>query len=120
MVYQRASNKTIYLNLAVNSLKKLRDEGSAAAHTPGKNSQTPKSFMDLLPSKSVRPLSHAEVLRGKLGANQEMFTVNRSGGPSKDLDHLGGWDHCKSHFSVEQTLMYVIHFVNYVLPQVQL
>ncbi|XP_061594770.1 RNA exonuclease 1 homolog [Cololabis saira] len=69
MVYDRSSSKNIYLNVAVNTLKKLRNKTTscppAASKQPG------------LAAKR-RPQSHEEVLGGRLAATTS-FTMNRSG-----------------------------------------
>uniref|UniRef100_A0A673AK36 Exonuclease domain-containing protein n=1 Tax=Sphaeramia orbicularis TaxID=375764 RepID=A0A673AK36_9TELE len=61
LVYERSSSKNIYLNVAVNTLKKLRSKSKE----PG-----------LLAKK--RAQSHEEVLGGRLAATTS-FTVNRMG-----------------------------------------
>nr|XP_023699548.1 RNA exonuclease 1 homolog isoform X2 [Paramormyrops kingsleyae] len=69
VVYERSSSKNIYLNVAVNTLKKLRSKSSTAAvHAP--RSPAVKAHK--------RSLSHEEVLGGRLAAKTS-FTVNRMG-----------------------------------------
>jgi len=73
-VYERSTSKSIYLNLAINAIKKLRDEIGAVKQTACKN---PKA------------LSHAAMLEGK-AATRCTFTLNRSGGPKKELTKIEG------------------------------
>lgn len=76
-VYNRCSNKKIYLNLAVNTVKRLRNEAEQTK-TRSKN-------------KTVgMKLSHAAVLDGA-GAAKTSFTLHRSGGAVKlqEEDFLG-------------------------------
>ncbi|XP_026125384.1 RNA exonuclease 1 homolog [Carassius auratus] len=72
VVYDRSSSKNIYLNVAVNTLKKLRSKS------------TPASPVIKSPAVSVnrRSQSHEEVLGGRLAATTS-YTINRSG---KQLD----------------------------------
>ncbi|XP_072245276.1 RNA exonuclease 1 homolog [Leuresthes tenuis] len=69
LVYERSSSKNIYLNVAVNTLKKLRSKSSSCPSPANKDSG--------LPAKR-RAQSHEEVLGGRLAATTS-FTVNRSG-----------------------------------------
>ncbi|OWF47383.1 RNA exonuclease 1 homolog [Mizuhopecten yessoensis] len=68
-VYKRASSKTVYLNIAVNTIKRLRSEQAGPS-----NSKKPK--------QTVFTLSHEQILGGK-NATKTTFTINRSGGGSK-------------------------------------
>ncbi|XP_069127759.1 RNA exonuclease 1 homolog [Argopecten irradians] len=68
-VYKRASSKTVYLNVAVNTIKRLRSEQAGPS-----NAKKPK--------QTVFQLSHEQILGGK-NATKTTFTVNRSGGGSK-------------------------------------
>uniref|UniRef100_A0A8C1TUV9 RNA exonuclease 1 homolog n=2 Tax=Cyprinus carpio TaxID=7962 RepID=A0A8C1TUV9_CYPCA len=72
VVYDRSSSKNIYLNVAVNTLTKLRSKS------------TPTSPVIKSPAVSVnrKSQSHEEVLGGRLAATTS-FTINRSG---KQLD----------------------------------
>ncbi|KAL3870043.1 hypothetical protein ACJMK2_042660 [Sinanodonta woodiana] len=65
-VYKRCSNKKIYLNLSVNTIKRLRNEHQ--------NNSVKKSS-----SQNVMKLSHEAVLGGA-PARKTTFTLNRSGG----------------------------------------
>lgn len=69
LVYDRSSTKKIYLNIAVNTLKKLRSQGSS--------SSLPASKPQGLVSKK-KPQSHQDVLGGRLAATTS-FTLNRRG-----------------------------------------
>lgn len=68
VVYDRSSSKNIYLNVAVNTVKKLRSRS------------TPASPVTKSPAVSVnkKAQSHEEVLGGRLAATTS-FTINRSG-----------------------------------------
>ncbi|KAK1897145.1 RNA exonuclease 1 like [Dissostichus eleginoides] len=70
LVYDRSNSKSIYLNIAVNTLKKLR----------GKSSSGPSPAVTKNPGSvnSRRVLSHEELLGGRLAAKTS-FTVNRMG-----------------------------------------
>lgn len=80
-VYNRCSNKKIYLNLAVNTIKRLRTE---ATQKPGNKSKP-----------GCMKLSHAAVLDGA-GATKTSYTLHRSGGAVKlqEEDFLGWHDVC--------------------------
>ncbi|XP_003445177.1 RNA exonuclease 1 homolog isoform X2 [Oreochromis niloticus] len=69
LVYERSSSKNIYLNVAVNTLKKLRSKSSAS---PSPVTKDPGS------AAKRKPQSHEEVLGGRLAATTS-FTVNRMG-----------------------------------------
>ncbi|XP_030583599.1 RNA exonuclease 1 homolog [Archocentrus centrarchus] len=69
LVYERSSSKNIYLNVAVNTLKKLRSKSSSS---PSPASKDPGSVA------KRKPQSHEEVLGGRLAATTS-FTVNRMG-----------------------------------------
>ncbi|KAJ4943329.1 hypothetical protein JOQ06_005832 [Pogonophryne albipinna] len=70
LVYDRSNSKSIYLNIAVNTLKKLR----------GKSSSGPSPAVNKVPVSvnSRRVLSHEELLGGRLAAKTS-FTINRMG-----------------------------------------
>ena len=74
-VYKRCSNKKIYLNLAVNTVKRLRTETDSKV-----NGSKPKPG----PMKT----SHAAMLNG---SSKISYTLHRSGGAVKlpDQDFLG-------------------------------
>ncbi|KAM9357559.1 RNA exonuclease 1 homolog [Symphorus nematophorus] len=69
LVYERSSSKNIYLNVAVNTLKKLRSKSSSC---PSPVTKEPGS------AANRRAQSHEEVLGGRLAATTS-FTVNRMG-----------------------------------------
>ncbi|XP_059197612.1 RNA exonuclease 1 homolog [Centropristis striata] len=69
LVYDRSSSKNIYLNVAVNALKKLRSKSSSGP---------PPVPKDAGSVGYRRAQSHEEVLGGRLAATTS-FTVNRSG-----------------------------------------
>ncbi|XP_073333041.1 RNA exonuclease 1 homolog [Pagrus major] len=69
LVYERSSSKNIYLNVAVNTLKKLRSKSSSCPSPVTKN---PGSVA------KRKAQSHEEVLGGRLAATTS-FTVNRMG-----------------------------------------
>ncbi|XP_008295518.1 RNA exonuclease 1 homolog [Stegastes partitus] len=69
LVYERSNSKNIYLNVAVNTLKKLRSKSSSCPSPVAKHPG--------LVAKR-RAQSHEEVLGGRLAATTS-FTVNRMG-----------------------------------------
>ncbi|XP_042273553.1 RNA exonuclease 1 homolog isoform X1 [Thunnus maccoyii] len=69
LVYDRSNSKNIYLNVAVNTLKKLRSKSTSC---PSPVTKEPGS------ATSRRVQSHEEVLGGRLAATTS-FTVNRMG-----------------------------------------
>ncbi|XP_019127923.2 RNA exonuclease 1 homolog [Larimichthys crocea] len=69
LVYERSSSKNIYLNVAVNTLKKLRSKSSSCSSRVTKDSGT---------GGYRKAQSHEEVLGGRLAATTS-FTVNRMG-----------------------------------------
>ncbi|XP_076582912.1 RNA exonuclease 1 homolog [Chaetodon auriga] len=69
LVYERSNSKNIYLNVAVNTLKKLRSKSSSC---PSPVTKDP----GLVTNR--RAQSHEEVLGGRLAATTS-FTVNRMG-----------------------------------------
>ncbi|KAM4628628.1 RNA exonuclease 1 homolog [Polymixia lowei] len=69
MVYERSSSKNIYLNVAVNTLKKLRGKSSSSSSAITK---APGSV------SNRRSQSHEDVLGGRLAATTS-FTINRMG-----------------------------------------
>ncbi|XP_065811797.1 RNA exonuclease 1 homolog [Labrus bergylta] len=69
LVYERSSSKNIYLNVAVNTLKKLRGKSSSR---PSAVTKDPGS------AANRKAQSHEEVLGGRLAATTS-FTVNRTG-----------------------------------------
>ncbi|XP_050973798.1 RNA exonuclease 1 homolog [Labeo rohita] len=77
VVYDRSSSKNIYLNVAVNTLKKLRSKS------------TPTSPVIKSPAVSVsrKSQSHEGVLGGRLAATTS-YTINRSG-KQQDVDLKG-------------------------------
>ncbi|XP_077080368.1 RNA exonuclease 1 homolog [Siphateles boraxobius] len=77
VVYDRSSSKNIYLNVAVNTLKKLRSKS------------TPVSPVLKTPAVSGnrKAQSHEDVLGGRLAATTS-FTINRSG-KQQDMDLKG-------------------------------
>ncbi|KAG7230582.1 hypothetical protein INR49_025299 [Caranx melampygus] len=69
LVYERSSSKNIYLNVAVNTLKKLR---SKSCSSPSPVTKDPGA------AANKRAQSHEEVLGGRLAATTS-FTINRMG-----------------------------------------
>ncbi|KAM6963387.1 RNA exonuclease 1 homolog [Aplochiton taeniatus] len=68
VVYDRSSGKNIYLNVAVNTLKKLRSKSGL----PSTNTKTPA----VATNRKIQ--SHEEVLGGRLAAKTS-YTINRTG-----------------------------------------
>ncbi|KAG9351244.1 hypothetical protein JZ751_025136 [Albula glossodonta] len=69
VVYDRSSSRNIYLNVAVNTLKKLRSKSG---------SNTPPAPKSPSVSSNKKALSHKDVLGGRL-ATKTSFTINRMG-----------------------------------------
>nr|XP_061831812.1 RNA exonuclease 1 homolog [Nerophis lumbriciformis] len=69
VVYERSNTKNIYLNVAVNTLKKLRSNSSSCSSLVSK---------EAVGHSSRKAQSHEEVLGGRLAATTS-FTVNRMG-----------------------------------------
>ncbi|KAG5275980.1 hypothetical protein AALO_G00126610 [Alosa alosa] len=69
VVYDRSSSKNIYLNVAVNTLKKLRSKSTLPASNPPKYQAA---------SASQKIQSHEKMLGGRMAAKTS-FTVNRMG-----------------------------------------
>ncbi|XP_046374753.2 RNA exonuclease 1 homolog [Haliotis rufescens] len=69
-VYKRATNKNIYLRVAVNAIKRLRVEVQQSCSSPTKS-----------PSKIIKQ-SHEAMLGGK-NATRTTYTLHRSGGGTK-------------------------------------
>ncbi|XP_060702379.1 RNA exonuclease 1 homolog [Hemiscyllium ocellatum] len=78
IVYNRSTSRTVYLNVAVNTLKKLRSQ-SDAVPSPTKNTVAVRT------NKKVQ--SHEALLGGKL-ATKTSFTLNRSG-KQQDIELTG-------------------------------
>ncbi|XP_036378227.1 RNA exonuclease 1 homolog [Megalops cyprinoides] len=74
VVYDRSSSKNIYLNVAVNTLKKLRSKSSSSASAVSKSPAG---------SANRKSQSHEEVLGGRLAAKTS-FTINRTGKQPED------------------------------------
>ncbi|XP_010870141.2 RNA exonuclease 1 homolog isoform X2 [Esox lucius] len=69
VVYDRSSSKNIYLNVAVNTLKKLRSKSSAPVPAVARSPAV---------AGNRKAQSHEEVLGGRLAAKTS-FTINRTG-----------------------------------------
>ncbi|XP_013417107.1 RNA exonuclease 1 homolog isoform X2 [Lingula anatina] len=97
-VYKRSSNRTVYLNVAVNAVKRLRSE--VTLHQPGTSSQTP--------DKHPKGFSHEAVLGGSRAAKTS-FTLNRSGGPvvlnEKDFTDAGLYKKLTPYIMTEEQLV---------------
>ncbi len=70
-VYKRATNKNIYLRVAVNAIKRLRVEVEQASSSPTKTG----------PCK-MNTQSHEAMLGGR-NATKHTYTLHRSGGGTK-------------------------------------
>lgn len=77
-VYNRSNTKTIYLNVAINAIKRLRNE--VAESCPSTSKQTKLNAMQL---------SHEAVLGGK-NATRATYTVKRSGQNTKIIENFKG------------------------------
>ncbi|CAN8003919.1 unnamed protein product [Ixodes hexagonus] len=87
--YDRSSNKTVYLNVAVNTLKRLRREAAQQGEPSSVGATTcvgEQSKADLRPPGANKVISHALVLQGALGARTS-FSIekNRYKKPSVEL-----------------------------------
>ncbi|XP_040074041.1 RNA exonuclease 1 homolog isoform X2 [Ixodes scapularis] len=74
--YERSSNKSVYLNVAVNTLKRLRREAAAQAEAASVG-ETSTSAPDLRPQGANKVVSHALVLQGALGARTS-FSIEKN------------------------------------------
>uniref|UniRef100_A0A1A8CVI7 REX1, RNA exonuclease 1 homolog n=1 Tax=Nothobranchius kadleci TaxID=1051664 RepID=A0A1A8CVI7_NOTKA len=94
LVYDRSSSKNIYLNVAVNTLKKLRGKSSSCLSPAYSSGSAAKR----------RPQSHEEVLGGRLAATTS-FTVNRSGKQQEEkLTGVVLYRKLKSYLMTEEQL----------------
>ncbi|XP_077391152.1 RNA exonuclease 1 homolog [Festucalex cinctus] len=94
LVYDRSSSKKIYINLAVNTLKKLRNKSSSRS--------SPAIKEEVLPPRKAQ--SHQEVLGGRLAATTS-FTVNRMGKQQKEkLTGAALYRKLKAYLMTEQQL----------------
>ncbi|XP_077441025.1 RNA exonuclease 1 homolog [Vanacampus margaritifer] len=95
LVYDRSSSKKIYLNLAVNSLKKLRNKSSSCFSPAIKEEGLP-------PFRKAQ--SHQEVLGGRLAAKTS-FTVNRMGKQQEEkLNGAALYRKLKAYLMTEEQL----------------
>ncbi|KAG9270091.1 hypothetical protein AMEX_G15003 [Astyanax mexicanus] len=78
LVYDRSNSKNIYLNVAVNTLKKLRSKSANAASTTTKKTAG---------SAGRKVQSHEGVLGGRLAATTS-YTINRTG-KQQDMELKG-------------------------------
>ncbi|XP_041086416.1 RNA exonuclease 1 homolog [Polyodon spathula] len=93
MVYDRSSSRNIYLNVAVNTLKKLRGQSTAPTSPTNKH-----------PSVSKKSLSHEELLGGRLAAKTS-FTLNLLGKPQEeDLTGATLYRKMKGYLMTEEQL----------------
>nr|XP_020864490.1 RNA exonuclease 1 homolog isoform X2 [Phascolarctos cinereus] len=91
VAYERSSSKNIYLNVAVNTLKKLRSLGPSSVQCVNKNSNR-------------KVVSHEAVLGGKL-ATKTSFTLNRSGNlRAEDLTGAALYRRLKDYILTEDQL----------------
>uniref|UniRef100_A0A665WRH7 Exonuclease domain-containing protein n=1 Tax=Echeneis naucrates TaxID=173247 RepID=A0A665WRH7_ECHNA len=87
LVYERSSSKNIYLNVAVNTLKKLRSKSKEPGLVANKKAQ-----------------SHEEVLGGRLAATTS-FTVNRMGKQQEEkLTGVALYRKLKAYLMTEEQL----------------
>ncbi|XP_061681624.1 RNA exonuclease 1 homolog [Syngnathoides biaculeatus] len=95
LVYERSNTKKIYLNVAVNTLKKLRNKSSSCSSSVLKEASLP-------PSRKAQ--SHEDVLGGRLAATTS-FTVNRMG--KQQEENLNGavlYQKLKAYLMTEEQL----------------
>lgn len=80
-VYKRASNKNVYLNVACNTIKRLRTETAEFCSSPTKPT-------------SPQKMSHEAMLGGK-NATKTTYTLNRSGGSYRGpMENFKGSELC--------------------------
>ncbi|XP_025966980.1 RNA exonuclease 1 homolog isoform X2 [Dromaius novaehollandiae] len=91
VAYERSTSRNIYLNVAVNTLKKLR---SLAPNSPTSTNKT----------SNKKVVSHEAVLGGKLAAKTS-FTLNRSGSlRAEDLTGAALYRRLKEYLMTEEQL----------------
>ncbi|XP_044309362.1 RNA exonuclease 1 homolog isoform X2 [Varanus komodoensis] len=91
VVYERSTSRNIYLNVAVNTLKKLR-------------SQLPNASQEVRKITNPKVVSHEAVLGGKLAAKTS-FTLNRSASTRvEDLTGAALYRRLKEYILTEQDL----------------
>ncbi|XP_073401707.1 RNA exonuclease 1 homolog isoform X2 [Dendrobates tinctorius] len=90
MVYSRSSSRNIYLNVAVNTLKKLRSQG------PAKKTAFPKVA-------NKKAVSHESVLGGKLAAKIS-FSVQRSNHQDEELTETTIYHKLKKYIMTPEQL----------------
>ncbi|NWU37178.1 REXO1 exonuclease, partial [Hylia prasina] len=91
VAYERSTSRNIYLNVAVNTLKKLR---SLAPTSPASTNKT----------SNKKVVSHEAVLGGKLAAKTS-FTLNRSGSlRAEDLTGAALYRRLKEYLMTEEQL----------------
>ncbi|CAL1540651.1 unnamed protein product, partial [Lymnaea stagnalis] len=105
-VYARASNKNIYLRLAVNAIKRIRMEANESQPSSSKKlcpGVSSLSSMAALPSHAMQ--SHATTLGGSLAARTS-FTLNRSGPAVKHGTFKGAelYERLRRYILTEQQL----------------
>ncbi|XP_077573654.1 RNA exonuclease 1 homolog isoform X2 [Stigmatopora nigra] len=94
LVYERSNTKKIYLNVAVNTLKKLRNKSSSCSLV----------IRDVSLPPSRKPQSHQDVLGGRLAATTS-FTVNRMGKQQEeDLKGAALYRKLKAYLMTEEQL----------------
>ncbi|NXL89361.1 REXO1 exonuclease, partial [Alectura lathami] len=91
VAYERSTSRNIYLNVAVNTLKKLR---SLVPNSPSSTNKT----------SNKKVVSHEAVLGGKLAAKTS-FTLNRSGSlKAEDLTGAALYRRLKEYLMTEEQL----------------
>ncbi|KFP83524.1 RNA exonuclease 1, partial [Acanthisitta chloris] len=91
VAYERSTSRNIYLNVAVNTLKKLR---SLVPNSPSSSTKT----------SNKKVVSHEAVLGGKLAAKTS-FTLNRSGSlRAEDLTGAALYRRLKDYLMTEEQL----------------
>jgi len=87
-VYERSSSKSIYLNLAVHSLRRLREEATSTT-TNTTTTAAALTTTTLSPSKNPHSVSHELILAGPK-ACQTSFSVHRCGKQSSPPSSFSG------------------------------
>eukprot|EP00079_Xenopus_tropicalis_P012173 XP_002938865.2 PREDICTED: RNA exonuclease 1 homolog isoform X1 [Xenopus tropicalis] len=89
VVYSRSTSRNIYLNVAVNTLKKLRNEG------PSNNTSSSKST-------NKKAVSHEAVLGGKLAAKNSFSVLSNSGHKDEKLSDAALYTKLKDYMLTEE------------------
>lgn len=110
-VYERTSSKSIYLNLAVHTLRRLREE-SPATTTAG---TTTAATSTLSPTKNPNSVSHELILAGPK-ATQTSFSVHRCGKQSSPPSSFSGTSSLVVYSYIIGIICYVEKSLQFIKP----